>query len=112
MAKRTKISKTAAVRAAIDAGAESPEQGIKFVKTNYGIEISKAHFFTIKSTYRRKRGLPPTRRGRPKRLSVGRPATRPALNGKTDILDAIEAIKPLVTSLGADKVKRLVDLLG
>jgi hypothetical protein len=32
--------------------------------------------------------------------------------GEPDILEAMEAMKPLVASLGADKVKRIVDLLG
>jgi hypothetical protein len=32
--------------------------------------------------------------------------------GDGDLLDALEAMKPLVDKLGADKVKRIVDLLG
>ena len=34
-----------------------------------------------------------------------------AAGGETDLLTAMEAMKPLVASLGADKVKRIVDLL-
>jgi hypothetical protein len=32
--------------------------------------------------------------------------------GDVDLIEALEAMKPLVASLGAEKVKRLVDLLG
>ena len=32
--------------------------------------------------------------------------------GDGDLLDALEKMKPLVASLGPDKVKRIVDLLG
>ena len=35
-----------------------------------------------------------------------------ALSGDGDLLEALEAMKPLVASMGAEKVKRLVDLLG
>ena len=33
-------------------------------------------------------------------------------DGGIDLLDAMEAMKPLIASLGAEKVKRIVDLLG
>ena len=40
-------------------------------------------------------------------------ATPPqAANGEADLLAAMEAMKPLVAALGADKVKRIADLLS
>jgi hypothetical protein len=33
-------------------------------------------------------------------------------NGEADLLAAMEAMKPLVANRGADKVNRIVDLLG
>lgn len=39
------------------------------------------------------------------------PPQHPA-SGETDLLDAMEAMKPLVASLGKEQVKRIVDLLG
>lgn len=33
-------------------------------------------------------------------------------DGETGVIEALEATKPLVASMGADKVKRIVDLLG
>jgi hypothetical protein len=33
-------------------------------------------------------------------------------NGEMDVVSALEALKPLVKELGADKIKRLVDVLG
>lgn len=108
-----KITKSAAVRAAIDAGADSPEAGIAFIKQRYGIAISKPHFHTIKSNYRRKRGLPPKRRGRPRKAAGRMPATVfSTAKGEVDVLRAMETMKPLVASLGAANVKRLIDLLG
>ena len=35
-----------------------------------------------------------------------------AAGGETDLLAAMEAMKPLVAALGADKVKRIADLLS
>jgi hypothetical protein len=40
------------------------------------------------------------------------PPPKPAPTGGSGLLDAMEAIKPLVASLGAEKVKRIGDLLG
>jgi hypothetical protein len=39
-------------------------------------------------------------------------AAKPATNGEADIISALEALKPLVATLGADRLKRLVDILG
>ena len=40
------------------------------------------------------------------------PPKQRGTGAEPDLLDAMEAMKPLVASLGADKVKRIVDLLG
>jgi hypothetical protein len=109
------VSKAQAVRAAIDAGMRAPTEGVAFVKTRYGIDVSKPHFSAIKSNYKKKAAGPKGQPGRkPKGTIEGylAPPPKPALNGEPDLLDAMEAMKPLVASLGPDKVKRIVDLLG
>jgi hypothetical protein len=40
------------------------------------------------------------------------PLPSPASNCEVDIVSALEALKPLVKELGAEKIKRLVDVLG
>jgi hypothetical protein len=107
------------VRAAIDSGAESLEDGVAFVKKRYGIVVTKPHFSAIKSQYKRREGAPKGRPGRKPKPSqkqavegyLAPPSTPPAAGG-SDLLDAMEAMKPLVASLGKEQVKRIVDLLG
>jgi hypothetical protein len=109
------VSKAEAVRAAIDAGMETPDEGIAFVKTHYGLEITKPHFSAVKSDYKKRSSAPPGRPGRKPRAAVEgylAPPPRPATDDAPDLLAAMEAIKPLVASLGPDRVKRIVDLLG
>ena len=62
----------------------------------------------------------PTKRGRRPKQEAGRsvegtqappPRQQPAA-GEADVLDTLEALKPLIAQHGADKLKRLVDLLG
>ncbi len=110
-----RITKSEAVRRAIAAGAEQPADGVPFIKTHFGLDISPTHFSAVKAGDKRK-GESRARPGRQSRpLAVEgylAPPAQPARNGEGDLLAAIEAIKPLVASLGADKVKRLVDVLA
>ena len=109
------ISKSAAVRAAVDAGAESPEDGVAFIKAHYGLEISKTHFSAAKSKYKSD-GAPRkgTRGRKPKAVEgiLSAPKRARSANGHKDLLAAIEAIKPLVDSLGVERVKKIAELLG
>src|SRR5262245_25666182 len=45
------ITKSAAARVAVDPGAESPEDGVAFIKARYGLDISKTHCSAVKSKY-------------------------------------------------------------
>ncbi len=40
------------------------------------------------------------------------PSPEPAPPDGSELLDAMEAMKPLVASLGKEQIKRIVDLLG
>jgi hypothetical protein len=107
------VTKTAAIKAALAAGKESPGDGVAFVKERFGIEISPTHFSATKSQLNKKAGGVPRKRGRAATWPAAAPAAQAhAKNGEADLISAMEAIKPLVASMGADKVKRLVDLLG
>lgn len=112
------VSKSAAAREAIAQGIASPEDAVAFIKQRYGIEMSKPHFSAVKSQLKKSEaGGSPAPKGRPGRkpkASVGGYPAPPkvAPTGEGDLLQALEAMKPLVASLGVEKVKRIVDLLG
>lgn len=108
-----RVSKAKAVRAAIDAGKTSPEEGIPFVKRRFGIVVSKPHFFTIKSVYKRAQSSTDDSSGpKPKADRPRLTNSKAPMSGEPDVLAALEAMKPLVAALGAEKVKRIADLLG
>lgn len=115
------VSKAEAVRQALAAGAESPGDGVEFIREEFGIEITKPHFSATKSVLKKRGGAAPSKPGR--KPKSGRPASRgvegylapPPKQGGTpgaDILGAMESLKPLIAELGAERVKRIVDLLG
>ena len=89
------ISKSAAVRAAMDAGIDSPEAAVNWVREHHGLEISRQFFSAVKSNTRRKEGAP----------SRSQPADE-------DIFEAIEQVKGLIARHGVEKLKRLIDALA
>jgi hypothetical protein len=40
------------------------------------------------------------------------PPPKPPADGGPDLLDSLESLKPLIAQYGAERVKRMVDLLG
>jgi hypothetical protein len=46
------VSKVAAIRAALAAGKESPEDGTCFIRDRFGIEVGKTHFSATKSQFK------------------------------------------------------------
>lgn len=66
---------------------------------------------TVKRGRNRKAAIEPTAAAPVEARPTAEPA--PAFkNGEADLIATMESLKPLVASLGAEKVKRLVDLLG
>src|SRR2546423_1712641 len=61
------ITKTEAVRLAMEKlGKDVPaEAAMKFVKDEHGLELSKSHFYNIKTTLSKKTGK---KRGRPRKI--------------------------------------------
>ena len=108
------ISKSAAARAALDAGIESPEKAVEFIRSQFGIEMSRQHFSTVKSQTKKKQGYTKSKRGRkPKAANYVEGYLAPPPSGRRDnLIESLETLKPLVAQFGAEKVKRLVDLLG
>jgi hypothetical protein len=111
------VKKAEAVRQALAAGHDSPPEAVAFIKQRFGIDMAKQHFSAVKSQLKKREaegGGEPKKRGPRKTEAVeGNVAPPPKkAAGQPDLLAAMEAMKPLVASLGADKVKRLVDLLG
>jgi len=116
------ISKADAARAAIRQGIESPQEASAYIMQQFGIDMAPQHFSAVKSQLRKKEreaesaGQPsaPGRRGRRSTIEnyLSSPPRQPSSGVEADLLDAMEAIKPLVAHLGADKVKRIVELLG
>ena len=103
------ISKTEAIRRALAEGYESPEAGTDYILKTFGLEIGRQHFSSTKSQLKSKEGKKKPGR-KPRAVVEGYLA--PPSSGGPELLDAIEAMKPLVANLGPDQVKRIVDLLA
>ena len=119
-----KMSKTDAIRAAVAEGIESPGDGVDFIRTRFGIEMSKQHFSATKSKLKPAEAAG-TSQGGVRKSAPTTAATRkpePVEDYQTppeqpagrdgDLLDALEQMKPLIAQYGPDHVKRMVDLLG
>jgi hypothetical protein len=89
---------------------------VAFIRKRFGIEMGPQHFSAVKSQFKRQGGPPRGKRGRkPKQAVEGYLAPPPRqrqVDGETGLLSAMEAMKPLVESLGVEKVKRIAELLG
>lgn len=94
------------VRAALaELGPRAKPQAIQdFIKEKFSREVTKGIISNYKSTMKKK-GLIPGRRG------PGRPP-KTATTGGTVRLDDLEAVRGLVTRIGAEQVVRLVKVLG
>jgi hypothetical protein len=120
------ITKAEAVRQALAAGNELPEDGVGYIKRIHGIDMPRQIFSSYKTQEKARQAkqgtqavAPKDKPGRNPKEGQGQaiegylaPPAKPPATGETDLLVAMEAMKPLVASLGADKVKRIVDLLG
>jgi hypothetical protein len=112
------MNKSEAARAAIDAGYDKPGPAVEYIKEQFGVEIGAQHFSAIKSTYLKKQGdaKPKGKPGRKPRVDAPvaeRPLATPTKKvAEGDLLDALTAMKPLIAQFGADRVRKMIDLLG
>jgi len=114
-------NKSKAARAAVDAGYEKPVAAVAYIKRQFGIDMKPQHFSSIKSNYR-KAQVEAKSVEAASAPAPGRKVATPAVEGFIappprrsdggDLLDTLEALKPLIARHGADKLKRMVDLLG
>jgi hypothetical protein len=114
VAGRKGMNKSKAARAAIDAGYEKPVEAVAYIKRQFGIDMNPQHFSSIKSNYRKSQGESKPVKATRKRSDAieGYVAPPPRQSEGGDLLDTLEALKPLIAQHGADKLKRMVDLLG
>ena len=118
---RKGMNKSKAARAAIDAGYEKPIEAVAYIKRQFSIDMDPQRFSSIKSNYRKAQSEAKPGKAVPAPAPGRKPAT-PAVEGYIapppkqpdggDLLDTLEALKPLLAQHGADKLKRMVDLLG
>ena len=112
------MSKADAIRAALTAGKDGPEEGIAYIRDRFGLEISKTHFSATKSQLKKKEGLAPkrTRKAKAAAPTAAAPEPKRSTRAETptapgpDMIGDLEAVKALVKKLGGDQVKRIVDL--
>lgn len=97
------------VRAALaELGPRAKPQAIQdFIKEKFGREVTKGIISNYKSTMKKKGLIPGGARRGP-----GRPRAVAAASGGTVRLDDLEAVRGLVTRIGAEQVLRLVKVLG
>ncbi len=109
------MSKAQAVRNALAEGVEDIGDIEGFVKSRYGIEIPRQMISAYKAMEKKraeKAAGKPGRKARGAELSGSAPRAARSAGSESDLLDAMEAMKPLVDKLGKEQVKRIVDLLG
>jgi hypothetical protein len=103
-------TKADAFRAAVAHGIDSPKAISEYVKTTYGMEMSAGMVSAYKSMEKNK--------GKKKKAKAAKAPKAPAAaksNGSgagNGLMLQLESIKGLVKDLGADQVKRMVDLFA
>lgn len=113
MAKPETITKTESVRQAWaklgkDADADAV---LKFVKDSYKIDLSRSHYFNIKTMLTKKSGK---KRGRPAKATTEATASAaPAPKVRSAIsLDDLQMVKSLTQKYGTDSIRSLLNLVS
>ena len=112
------IKKVDAVRNALAAGKDSPDEGTAYIRQHYGIDMANTQFSTVKSQLKKKESGQPAlkaaapRKRKPVVEGYVAPPPKARSEGEPDVLLALESVKELVETYGADQVRRIVDLLS
>jgi hypothetical protein len=115
------VSQSDAARAALDAGYEKPAEAVSYIKETFGIDMNPQYFSAIKTRTKTSPAATkaaPAKRGRKPKVSAPlvdgyvAPPEKPKAAGEPDILLALEGVKGLVNQFGAERVKKMVDLLS
>ena len=106
------ISKAAAVRQALAEGFESLDDIAAFIKTEHGIEIPRPQLSAYKAQARAREQKTHTG-SKPSKAQTPIPkAVKHGGGAETDLIEAMETLKPYVNEHGAERLKRIIDLLG
>jgi hypothetical protein len=115
------ITKAEAIRKTLAEGLTDAQDGAAHIKKTFGLDVTKAHFAAAKSK-EKPAGEPAAKRGRPVIAKVkakrgpkpkaAAPAVQSHAGQGADLLAEMEALKPLVESMGKEKAHRIIDLLG
>jgi hypothetical protein len=92
------MSKAEAVRQAIAAGVDQPQEASAYIKEKFGLEVSPPMFSSYKSQMKKRQG------GRGRRKARG--------NGPAGGVDLARKVKALVDEYGADAVKEMAEVFG
>jgi hypothetical protein len=100
------ISKAEAVRQVLAAGNDSPEDGVGYLKSIHGIEMTRQMFSSYKAQQKardakKRPAAPKTKPGRKMSpvaevVQVARQIKAAAANSQPDLLDSLETLKPLI----------------
>ena len=107
------MSKAGAARAALASGIMLPREASAYIKQKYGIDISPQQFSAEKSRLKLRSvgSVPFSSSSSSGYAGEGFANSNQSFPGDADVLQALEIMKPLIHQLGAEKVKRIVDLL-
>jgi hypothetical protein len=107
-------TKADAFRAAMAQGIESPKAISEYVKTTYGMEMSAGMVSAYKSQEKNKgkKKAKAEKAQRAPKMAAPVGGGNGGGNVGNGLMDQLEAIKGLVKNLGADQVKRMVDLFA
>lgn len=114
------MSKAEAIRRVMADGIDNPSLGSQEIKKRFGIDVTPQHFSASKAQMKSRE---PSKKGKPGRKPKAAPSQsvegylapppkQPTAGDAPDLIEAMEAMKPLIASLGKDQVHRIVDLLG
>ncbi len=122
------VNQAELVRKAVAAGHEKPATGVPYIKTQFGVDIDPKYYSVAKSQLKKREANSsfapePAKRGpkpktvaptAPKPLVEGyiAPPEKPKAVGEPDLLMALEGVKELVGQYGAERVKKMVNLLS
>ena len=97
------ISKAQAVREALADGLTKPGEIQEFIQKRHGMDIPKPMVSSYAAQQRARDA---------KKTGVSEPRTRKASSNGDDALELVEALKPLLTRFGKDKLTRWINVLG
>lgn len=110
------MTKADVCRALLAEGITENEDAVAAAKSRFGVEIKPTDFSLYKSKEKKKQAgsTPKAKRGRKPRQEAdaapAAPAPKPAAGVDIDMVSDLAAIKHLVQRLGADQVRKIVDL--